>query len=560
MAKPPAAAGSKAQNYSVGDGRTAASQYEALTTNQQMALSRARQVAELTIPSLVPPEGYITGQPLYSPYSSLGAKGVNNIASRLMLLSLPPGQPVFRHTPINNETKRLLQAEDPEAWSLVEIGLAEREKQVRLRMEGTPLRDAAFMAMKLLIVAGNCLYQHSELDEPVVHPMDRYVVKRSRDGKPVLTILREAATLATLDAPMQKFVAQLRASKGGEGEQKQPWEDEVTIYTVCKLGMKGRTKVWYSWQEIEDARVPGSDALSPFDSPPLYPLWMIPVYGQDWGRAYADEYYGDLLTADNFSLSLNDGAAAAAWTLFFTKPGSRTRARDLERANNLSVLVGDASDVTTLQSGKAQDMRFVSEHLQTVAVRLAAAFLLNSSVQRPGERVTAEEIRLMAEELEQAMGGVYAILSQTFQRVLVNRFIYLMEQAGELEPLPGDLFAIQIATGTDALGRTYDGKRLDAFMMRVGAAGPPAAAAINVAEFLRRAAVAEGVDPRGLIKDEKQMAQEMQAQKQEAMQADLMAQAAGPAVQALGDAVSSGALPLPGMTNPETQAPPGPQR
>ena len=35
--------------------------------------------------------------------------------------------------------------------------------------------------------------------------------------------------------------------------------------------------------------------------------------------------------------------------------------------------------------------------------------LLNSSVQRNAERVTAEEVRYMAQELETALGGVYSI-------------------------------------------------------------------------------------------------------------------------------------------------------
>lgn len=550
-------------DYRLGDGRTAAEQFAALQSPQQTAMQRARQVAELTIPSLVPPEGYVTGQPLYSPYSSLGARGVNNIASRLMLLHLPPGRSVYRHAPINNEVRQQMVREDPEMWSLVEIGLAEREKQVRLRMDGTPLREAATMAMKLLVVAGNCCYQHMRLDEPVVHPMDRYVVKRSREGKPVLTILKEVATMATLDPDIQEFAHSVSTSKEGDtaaDERAESWEEEVTVYTVCKLGLRGKKPVWLSWQEIEGEIVPGSKSVSPQDAPPLYPMWMIPVYGQDWGRAYADEYYGDLLTADNYSLALNDGATAASWTVFFTKPGSRTRARDLQNAKNLSVLVGEASDVTTLSSGKATDMRFVAEHLQSVAQRLASAFLLNSSVQRNGERVTAEEIRLMADELEQAMGGIYATLSQTFQRVMVHRFIYLMEQEKELQPLPADLFAVQIVTGTDALGRSYDGKQLDAFMARVERGGPAALQSIEVTEYLRRVAVAEGVDPRGLVKDQKQMAEEAKAQQDKAMQADLMSQATGPAVKAMGDAFASGAIQLPPMGGQPPAAPDQPQQ
>lgn len=47
--------------------------------------------------------------------------------------------------------------------------------------------------------------------------------------------------------------------------------------------------------------------------------------------------------------------------------------------------------------------------------------LLNSAVQRNGERVTAEEIRYVAGELEDTLGGVYSLLSQELQLSLIRR-------------------------------------------------------------------------------------------------------------------------------------------
>ena len=61
---------------------------------------------------------------------------------------------------------------------------------------------------------------------------------------------------------------------------------------------------------------------------------------------------------------------------------------------------------------------------------------MNSSIQRPGERVTAEEIRHMAAELEDALGGVYSILSQEFQLPLIRRLMYQMERNGTFPKLP----------------------------------------------------------------------------------------------------------------------------
>ena len=51
---------------------------------------------------------------------------------------------------------------------------------------------------------------------------------------------------------------------------------------------------------------------------------------------------------------------------------------------------------------------------------MSYAFLLNTAIQRDAERVTAQEIRYMAQQLETAMGGIYSLLSQEFQLPLVT--------------------------------------------------------------------------------------------------------------------------------------------
>ena len=74
--------------------------------------------------------------------------------------------------------------------------------------------------------------------------------------------------------------------------------------------------------------------------------------------------------------------------------------------------------------------------MNRIETRLQFAFLLNSSIQRNAERVTASEIRFMAEDLEQALGGIYSILSQEFQLPFVMRKMAMMEKSKKLPKLP----------------------------------------------------------------------------------------------------------------------------
>ena len=75
---------------------TAKERYETLKQDRQYFLDRARECSELTIPSLIPDEGFTKSSDLYNPFQSVGARGVNNLASKLLLLLLPPNAPFFR--------------------------------------------------------------------------------------------------------------------------------------------------------------------------------------------------------------------------------------------------------------------------------------------------------------------------------------------------------------------------------------------------------------------------------------------------------------------------------
>ena len=157
--------------------------------------------------------------------------------------------------------------------------------------------------------------------------------------------------------------------------------------------------------------------------------------------------------------------------------------------------------------------------------------LMNTAIQRQAERVTAEEIRYMAHELEDVMGGVYSVLSQEFQLPLVNRVMDKMQKKKRLPKIPKKLVKPTIVTGLEALGRGHDLNKLDVFVR--GAAeilGPEFPTYVRMSDYLKRRATSIGIDTAGLIKTE----EEIQAEKQQAaMQAAAM-QAVGPGVNAMG--------------------------
>ena len=161
--------------------------------------------------------------------------------------------------------------------------------------------------------------------------------------------------------------------------------------------------------------------------------------------------------------------------------------------------------------------------------RLAYAFLLNSAIQRSGERVTAEEIRYMANELESALGGIYSILSQELQLPIVNRIMFAMERKKKLPVLPKGTVKPVIVTGMEALGRGNDmNKLMQFFQGSVQITQLPME--IDKADALMRFGTALGIDMKGLVKSPDQLAEE-QAQ---AQQMAMMQQGINPAITQAG--------------------------
>ena len=60
-----------------------------LDQQRQTKLERARKCASLTVPSVLPPSGWTEEEQLPQPYSSVGARGVTNMASRILSAMLP---------------------------------------------------------------------------------------------------------------------------------------------------------------------------------------------------------------------------------------------------------------------------------------------------------------------------------------------------------------------------------------------------------------------------------------------------------------------------------------
>ena len=299
-----------------------------------------------------------------------------------------------------------------------------------------------------------------------------------------------------------------------------------SLYTHLSRTDKG----WEVYQEVSGMELPKSRGKFKIDESPFIPLRFTRVDGEDYGRGYVEEYIGDLKSLEGLTKAIVEGAAASSKVLFMVRPNGTTKARVLAESPNGAIVSGDAQDVSTLQVQKSGDFRVALDTARTINDRLSYSFLMNSSVQRQAERVTAEEVRYMAQELESALGGVYSILSQELQMPLVNRILASMTRSGKMPKLPKDSVKPTVVTGVEALGRGQDLNKLATFLQYLQPLGAQVIASeMNLSDYIDRLGASLGIDTNGLIKSQEQKAMEkqqmMEAQQQQ-MQQQTMAQMA----------------------------------
>ena len=133
---------------------------------------------------------------------------------------------------------------------------------------------------------------------------------------------------------------------------------------------------------------------------------------------------------------------------------------------------------------------------------------------------------MVAQELQDSLGGIYGILSQEFQLPFVKRKLSVLQKSKKLPQLPKGVVFPKVITGIEALGRTNDRNKLIQFLQTLNGVlgGEAIQQYVNITEAISRLAISDGIETKGLIRTPEEIQAEAQAQ-QEQIQADQQNQA-----------------------------------
>lgn len=463
--------------------RSLAEEYQDLKQDRQPYLDKAKEAAKYTIPSLIADRATQkqtrSNVKIETPNQSIGADGVNNLSAKITTTMLPPNQTFFKFSmdSVTIRQQATVEGSDKSKFEQdVNKGLSIIEKNLLDYQEQSGDRVCVGEAIKHQLIAGNVFLVHDPKDGLRYYPLDRFCVKRDYCGNVLKAITEETVGFYALPKDIQDEVMvkilEKRAKKNDKSDVLLE-DEELTLYTGFRRG----DKHWTVCQEVEGIKLPASKGKYPLEICPFMALRYTAIDGESYGRGLIEEYIGDISYLDTLSLAIKQASLAGSKLVMLVNPNGLTKIKHLSEAKNGGFALGRIEDVQPLQANKYYDLQVAQAEADKIERRLNRIFVMKAAIQRQAERVTAEEIRVMAQDLEEALGNYYSIMCKEFQKAYVKiTFHHMKKEKGKMLPdlIRDKSIKLTVTTGLEALGRSSDLNKLITFLDVMGKVAPVA--------------------------------------------------------------------------------------
>lgn len=463
--------------------------------SREETLTRCERYAGWTLPMIFPDDPLMEYDEMQNDFQSVGAQAVTNLANKIMMALFQPSKPFFRMQ-LTQAQRQAVEAKGTTS-AQIDAGLAETEREAMRELDKMGARVALIDLIQYLIITGNGMLYTAPDDKMMVYSLRDYICQRDLRGNPTKIIIRETKAVAALS---DELAAMCMANGYHE-------KDEVSLYTGIRLVGNNRYIVW---QELEDIcychkRI----GYYTKDSLPWIPLTWQLARGKDYGTGLVEQYAGDFHSLSTLAEAILDYTTVVTDVKNLVDPTGMTDVRELTEAASGAYVHGREEDITAYTASKdmAQASQFLNDRFDSISRRIGAAFLLNTQVTRNAERVTAEEIRMQAHELESSLGGVYSRLASELQLPLAKRLLTKLDKVfKDVEPV--------IVTGFESLSRNSELDNVRALINDLaGMATMPDEAKvwIDMNNMIAVLGAGHGVDYKKFLKDPETVKAEQEA-------------------------------------------------
>lgn len=478
-------------------------EFYAGSSHRESVISRCEKYAGWTIPSVFPLSEVTDAEELQRDYQSVGAQAVTNLSNKMMMALFPPAKPFFR-LQLSTEQVAEMQAAGLSPAAVDEAS-AEVERTAISKFEQKNGRVVMNDIAQQLIITGNSLLFMPTVGKYQSYTIRDYDVKRNLRGDVVKLIIRELIQVAGLPEAQQAL-----AIAAGYTE-----EAEVELFTGIVRYSDNKFVVWQEMANICYCHEK-IGYYSEQNLPWVALTWTL-ARNKDYGTGLVEIYAGDFHMMSTLAEATLDFTTLVTDVKFLVNPSGMTDPKVLNSSPSGSYVHGLESDVFPLVADLRDATNFLTAQFEQVSRRIGAGFLYNTAVVRNAERVTAEEIRMQANELEGSLGGVYSRLALELQKPMATSLLRGIDsKLGKIEPL--------ILTGLASLSRNSEVDKLRYFfqdLLPLADVPPEVAVRIDYGNLIKVLAAGHGVEHKKFLKDEDRV----EADKKKAI--ELNAQAEG---------------------------------
>ena len=483
--------------------------YRALDTDRSAALIRKREHAMLTMPSLLPPSGMSSYQPLDVPYNSITAEGITFLASRIMSVVFPlNGQSVFE---VLTEQQYAPEGIDT---SELNAALSRFERLVMDTLAPTNLRSAINLVYQHLIAIGDCLIHMDDDFQFRIFRADQYVVRRKHEGQWMEILIEEWLNPEWYPELKRVPLTNQQTNSTQSMGNAENWEP---LYTQVLRQPNGTITVT---QQFRDVTVGEKiHKVSPYA-----PVRWGALAGEPYGISLIEHIFGDIRAVDSLSKAELDGAALNAEYRWGVNPAGLTELQDMLNSINGDFVPSAKDDVFPLQFQNHAQVQATHASVVHREQMIGRRFLMNSAVQPQGERVTARQVTILAQELESMLGGVLSQAAREIQDPIIRRAIYILgtkkiipAEIGEQISKEGGYAKLHIRAGLEILNREAEREKLDAAIERMRNLPEQALRVFKWEEIARDWWQSMGLESDGRVKTAQELEQERAAEERRLM-------------------------------------------
>ena len=497
---------------------------DALRTSK---LERARYFASLTVPTLLPKEGWTEQEQLPQPFSSVAARGVTAMASRMLSALLPLNDMPFFKFELSTGVEP-----DPDIYSYLDT----LSYQVFNKLSSANLRETIFQALQHLIVTGDILVVMDDDYNFRLIRLDRYVCRRDVYGELEELIFIEYQSLPEELDDKETATASMVAQADKKGYRK--------IYV---RSTKQEDGVWQVEKQDEEGN---SLEKGEYKILPYVCLRWSSVSGENYGRSHVEDMIGDIKALEAFTEGLIYGVTASSLFWMAVDPAGMTELDDIVSRPTGSWVPARQGEVFTISPAETMSPQIQSTQngVNILRQELGKAFLMDSASIPSGERVTATAVRMIGQELEHVLGGAFSSIARELMKPIVSRALFLMITEGAIDERLKDMFEkdgvldVEIVTGLQALSRDSDLQKLMQMGEMVRNLPEQAMAMFKWDEYGKALITALGFAPDAWIKSEDQVKEEQMATQQQQMGMEQQQQSQAGISQAMTQGMSEMAM------------------